>query len=60
MKGTILVVWLAVTVAAITGWVFNLINVIHSPAISQWGGLHIVRAIGILVAPLGALMGFIS
>jgi hypothetical protein len=60
MKVAILVVGLAVVIAAAaTGWVFNLLEVVHSPAISQWAGVHVLRAIGIFVAPLGAIMGYL-
>lgn len=54
----ILIVWLVIFVAGCYGWIMNLIAVIHSPAVVEWGGMEVLRAIGILAAPLGAILGY--
>lgn len=54
-----LVLMLAFWLAAIFGWVMNLINVV-----TEWGGPltgeMLVSVIGIPVAFVGALMGYVS
>lgn len=52
----IIAVWL--TVAA--GWITNIINVVNSPAVSEWTGFHIASAIGVFAAPLGVILGWVS
>ena len=49
------VVWLA----AAAGWVMNIIQIVNTVA-SPITGLFIVKCIGILVAPLGAVLGWIG
>lgn len=49
-------VWL--TVAA--GWITNIVNVVNSPAVSEWTGFHIASAIGVFAAPLGVILGWVS
>lgn len=51
-----IVVWS--TVAA--GWITNIVNVVYSPAVSEWTGFHIASAIGIFAAPLGVILGWVS
>lgn len=51
-------IWLVVAVVAMTGWVMNifkLIEVINDPI----SGMFVMRAIGIVAAPLGAVLGFL-
>lgn len=43
-------------VVFIIGWVFNLIAIADATAFSD---MLILRAVGIVVAPLGAVLGFI-
>ena len=46
---------LALTGAGIFGWVMNISKLIDANALD---GMVIARAIGIFVAPLGAILGF--
>ena len=43
-------------VLAVFGWCYNLYKLFH---LDGMGGELAVRAIGIIVAPLGAIMGYI-
>lgn len=47
---------IAVVVAGFVGWILNIGALVHSDHLS---GMVIARAIGVFVAPLGAVLGFI-
>mgnify|MGYP003341023507 CR=1 FL=1 len=51
-------VWLAIVVAATYGWVMNIVQLYHS-SFSEITGQLILRVIGIFVAPLGSVMGYL-
>ena len=53
-----LVVIFLVWVAAMTGWVLNIIS-IFGGTFDPLTGVMILRVVGIFVAPLGAIMGWI-
>lgn len=53
---THIIVNLIILVALAVGWVSNLMNVLNNEEITT---LFIVQCIGILLAPLGAVLGFI-
>lgn len=38
------------------GWVVNIIALVHAPAIALWGGLEIMRAIGVFIVSFGAVL----
>ena len=42
----------------LVGWILNIISIADAGTPSEWTGFIIVRAIGIVVAPLGAVLGF--
>ena len=46
----------ALVIAALYGWVCNIIALAGADAFS---GIVVLRAIGVVVAPLGALLGYI-
>ena len=46
----------AVIIAGVFGWVMNLIEIVHSSGID---GMVIVRVIGVFIAPLGAILGWL-
>ncbi len=48
--------FLAIFLAALFGWVMNLIKLFGLDGMS---GELAIRAIGIIVAPLGAIMGYV-
>jgi len=49
----------AVAFALLIGWCMNIYKIIDSGfEIAQWGGMEVIRVVGVFVAPLGALLGF--
>ena len=52
-----ILVWIAIIVAAVYGWIENIvsiIHVIHDPVTT----MTVLRAVGIFVFPLGAVLGY--
>lgn len=52
--------YLIILIAMIAGWITNIVNVVCSPAVSEWTGFHIASAIGVFAAPLGVILGWVS
>jgi hypothetical protein len=51
-------IWLSIFIAAIAGWIMNLVAIVnHDFALEV--GLGIVRVIGVFIAPIGAVLGYI-
>lgn len=46
---------IAILIGAFVGWVNNIIDLFHATAFS---GMVVLRAIGIFMAPLGAVLGY--
>lgn len=46
-------------IAAFLGWVLNILALISAPPLAYWGSLEVLRSIGIFVAPLGAVLGYV-
>ena len=53
-KALAVVLWLVIIIASIYGWVMNLLAVI---AVTVFTGKALVGAIGIVVFPVGVIMG---
>jgi len=53
--GFVLTVW-ALIILMVIGWFMNLVDLFHMTAILTGEG--VIRIIGILVVPLGAIMGW--
>jgi hypothetical protein len=52
-------IWALVGLAAIAGWVMNIIKIIDSGfVLAQWGGLQVARVIGVFIPPLGMILGW--
>jgi|LakMenEpi03Aug12_release.lakeMendotaPanAssembly.Ray.scaffolds.fasta_scaffold1411182_2 hypothetical protein len=51
--------WGAVLLVLATGWVMNIISLIHSN-FDDGQGLFALRVVGIFVAPLGSVLGFFA
>ena len=50
----------AIVLAGIGGWCANVYKIVSTGfEFAQWGGLEIGRVIGVFVAPLGAILGFV-
>lgn len=48
--------WIGVIILGAVGWIVNIIQIAHADVLS---GLVILRAIGIFMFPLGAVLGFV-
>jgi hypothetical protein len=58
MKVGIALLWLSFVIAFVYGWVSNIIDVVNlALASAPITALFVVKAIGIFVAPLGAILG---
>lgn len=63
MKNTIMMIpfiaYFGVAILALVGWVMNIMKIVNSGfELSQWGGLEVLRVVGVFLAPLGAVLGF--
>lgn len=47
-------VWIAVCFAGIVGWIANIVKIFNGDA---EGALFVLRCLGVLVAPLGSVLG---
>ena len=56
----LLLFWAAIVLTLFYGWVMNILALFHAPAIALWGGLEVMRVIGIFAAPLGAILGLFA
>lgn len=52
--------WVIVWLVMLIGWVMNIIQVVDTFNIDAITGLIIIKIIGIVVGPLGAVMGWIG
>lgn len=52
----ILVIWFA----GFFGWISNIIALFHAGPLAVWGGFEILRCIGIVLTPLGAILGYVA
>jgi hypothetical protein len=52
------VVWLGVIAAICYGWIANIITIAHSN-FNDITGLLVLRVVGIFIAPIGAVLGYI-
>lgn len=51
-------VWLAIVGALVYGWIANIVTIAHSN-FNDITGLLVLRVVGIFVAPLGTILGYI-
>lgn len=52
----LIVVYALIVILGLTGWVMNIIEIAHA---SSFTVMVALRCIGILVAPLGAVLGYL-
>lgn len=57
--GIVGLVVLSIWIAAIVGWVLNIVDIFHTMA-NPVNGLFILRCIGIVFAPLGSVLGLFA
>lgn len=59
MKG-IVIVWLVLFVTVAVGWVKNIMNIVHAvQAGTELTATLIVQLVGVAIAPLGAILGYL-
>ncbi len=51
-------VWVVLLVAGAVGWVWNIVRIVGHMS-DPITGLFVVRCIGVFVAPVGAVLGYI-
>jgi hypothetical protein len=54
----LMVIWFLLAVAGIGGWIANVVKLVGMDFASI-SGLMVARGIGVFVAPLGSVLGFI-
>lgn len=62
-KGTLVggavVAWFALCIAGLIGWIMNIVKIFQiGMPLADWGAFEIGRVVGVFLAPLGAVMGF--
>ena len=51
--------YLVIVIAGIGGWIANVYKLISNGfELAAWGGLEVARVIGVFIAPLGSILGF--
>lgn len=59
MNGLIISMY-AVALALLGGWCANIYKIFSNGfAVAEWGGMEILRIIGVFMAPLGGVLGFL-
>lgn len=56
---TMVLIWLAAVIGGLTGWVMNIVAVVHSVS-GPLTEMLVLRIIGIPVFILGAILGWVS
>lgn len=52
-------VYFIVGLILVSGWFMNIIDLTDAPEFSQWSIVWFIKAIGVLVVPLGGVMGWL-
>ena len=52
------IIWLCLVFAIGYGWVMNIINIVHAD-FTHITGLLVIQVVGIFVAPLGSVLGWV-
>lgn len=58
MKAAAIFALVVVVVAAIGGWIANIVQLFHA-SFDPLTGLVVLRVIGIFIPPLGAVLGYV-
>ena len=51
-------VWLALIIAGGYGWIMNIVKIVNT-GFDVFTGMLIARCIGVFIAPLGAVLGYL-
>jgi len=50
---------IALCIAGLVGWIMNIVKIFQiGMPLADWGAFEIGRVVGVFLAPLGAVMGF--
>lgn len=52
-------IYFSVILALVIGWVLNIVALTNAPALVQWGAMEVLRVVGIFLAPLGGVLGWL-
>lgn len=53
------VITFCIGIAAVIGWIMNIVKIMQTGfEVAQWGGFEVARVIGVFIAPLGAVIGW--
>jgi hypothetical protein len=55
---TVYVIWGVIVLALLGGWIANVVKLINM-GFDQVTGMMVARSIGVFVAPLGGVLGFL-
>lgn len=59
MNITIAILAITLSLAAAAGWVLNIIQIFHTIC-DPITGLFIIKCVGVIMAPLGAILGWVG
>jgi hypothetical protein len=51
--------YFAVVIGLVIGWIMNIVALVGGPELAQWTTLEVLRVVGIFVAPLGGVLGWL-
>jgi hypothetical protein len=55
---SLFVIYAGILLALVTGWVFNILNILAYEAL-ELTPLFIIQVVGIFLAPIGVVMGYV-
>ena len=53
-----ILVWLGLLIGGGIGWIMNIVTIVHT-CCEPVTGMLVIRIVGLFVAPLGAVLGYI-
>jgi hypothetical protein len=51
--------YFAAVIGLVIGWIMNIVALVGGPELAQWTTLEVLRVVGIFVAPLGGVLGWL-
>ena len=45
-------------IALVIGWLSNIVKLLNAPVVAEWGAMEVLRVVGIILAPLGGVLGW--
>lgn len=58
MKKSLPWIGIAIFLAAVGGWIANIVKLFSSPELAMWTAMEIARCIGVFFPPLGVVLGY--